>query len=258
MFAFYASREICELQALETCWISVCTVCTFLKNVLQDMLDIDLSSLLPFFYYLKSKAALCFFCLLTNIEPSHKYQPQSRVQLVGLWLWDCLWAVRWSSAGQTSQIYHKYSDFYFFTAPWISDNGSDWICTDRKEVVKKSYWESKLKQMKIYCISVFFALCHWDGWIFVFLCVDRAMNTFLLLFLLRHGRLGSLFFLFCCHGVFWKHKRVHSLLLEQKAKIKCCLVFSWQQNTLVLRVRRHWNIQQKLIKQSNDNLNKDV
>lgn len=111
------------------------------------------------FYYLKSKAALCFFCLLTNIEPSHKYQPQSRVQLVGLWLWDCLWAVRWSSAGQTSQIYHKYSDFYFFTAPWISDNGSDWICTDRKEVVKKSYWESKLKQMKIYCISVFFLLC---------------------------------------------------------------------------------------------------
>lgn len=76
-----------------------------------------------------------------------------------------LWAVLWSTAGQTSEIHTNI--LLFLTAPWISDNGSSWIYTDWK-LVKKSYKESNFCAGGLKVIFFFFS------------CVDRATNTFLL------------------------------------------------------------------------------
>lgn len=98
---------------------------SFLKDVLQDMLLLQcenapiprlVSSTTPVWNRIlntqKAKAALCFVCMLTNIAPLESYQHWSFNTNINMVSWLlcarvsdlCLWAVLWSTAGQTSEI----------------------------------------------------------------------------------------------------------------------------------------------------------
>lgn len=179
----------------------------FMKNALGDMLFLRLenASFLCLFVlnsaveqieYSKSKAALCFFCMLTHIKPLESSGTQPSVQILTRWAgWfvpDSQISVSglcWSTAGQTSETCKKYSAL--LTAPWICDHGSGWIYKERtlQVVVLWFYLASRI------IVNDLFRYGRLEMW-FVF-CVDRATNTFLLQHL-NCGRLGFMFFAVTC------------------------------------------------------------
>lgn len=125
----------------------------------------------------------------------HTYQPDLSL--------GCDMVRRWPNIRNMSNIQR------FLTAPWISDNGSGWICTERKlwcvfYIVVKSYWK-----VLIILGEEIYSKGFCENWF-----CSCVANT-LLLPLFKLWKTTIFVFDVTCSLI----PQVHSLLLTQKARI---------------------------------------
>lgn len=127
--------SFCKVQSENTCLDS--QICFFFSVKMHQFFcpSVHGRVVKQNFEYSQSKAALCFFCLLTNIKPGKSSNTKPSVQILTRWA-GCfrrcdrsdlrLRAVLWSTAGQ------KYVQIFCFSSQdlVIGDNGSGWIYTD--------------------------------------------------------------------------------------------------------------------------------
>lgn len=98
----------------------------------------------------------------------------------------CLWAVLWSTAGQTSEICKNI--LLFLTAPLISDNFSGWICTEGKLQDFGEYNYSYWPKLFFFFFSAVVLKCN------LFLCRSSHKHFPPLLFELWKTRILVFFF----------------------------------------------------------------